>query len=290
MKPLRNRLQEAHQQSGTRWDILERDYILSWILAGISRIESLHDTLIFKGGTALKKCYFGEYRFSEDLDFSGQPGVPTGETLEKTVEQACAMAVNLLDPFAPVEITCQRYTEKEPHPGGQEAFTLHARLPWQREPHTRVMIEISMDEKVLKPIQERSIIHGYGEPIKATVQVYALEEIIGEKLRAILQHIEMLSQRGWARSRARDYYDLWRILSAYGPLLDLSDFPTFLKAKCQIRHVTFASPDDFFLDVMLTHVESTWTQWLSPLVPNLPPFGTVIEQLRPQITSLIRST
>lgn len=290
MKPLRNRLQDAHQQSGIRWDILERDYLLSWLLAGLSRIDSLHDTLIFKGGTALKKCYFGEYRFSEDLDFSGQPSVPTGEALEKAVEQACAAAVNLLDPFAPVEIICQRYTEKEPHPGGQEAFTIRARLPWQRELHTRIMIEISMDEKILKPVQERSIIHHYGEPMEATVQVYALEEVIGEKLRAILQHIEMLSQRGWARSRARDYYDLWRILSAYGSSLDLSDFPTFLKAKCQIRHVTFASPDDFFPDAMLTYVESTWTQWLGPLVSNLPLFGTVIDQLRPQITSLIRST
>ena len=24
----------------------------------------------FKGGTALKRCYFGDYRFSEDLDFT----------------------------------------------------------------------------------------------------------------------------------------------------------------------------------------------------------------------------
>ena len=50
-------LQFEHRPIGTN------RYILSWILAGISRIESLHDTLIFKGGTALKKCYFGEYRW-----------------------------------------------------------------------------------------------------------------------------------------------------------------------------------------------------------------------------------
>ncbi len=28
------------------------------------------DALVFKGGTALKRCYFGDYRFSEDLDFT----------------------------------------------------------------------------------------------------------------------------------------------------------------------------------------------------------------------------
>ena len=31
---------------------------------------SLKENLIFKGGTALKKCYFGNYRFSEDLDLT----------------------------------------------------------------------------------------------------------------------------------------------------------------------------------------------------------------------------
>ena len=31
---------------------------------------SLLSNLAFKGGTALKRCYFGDYRFSEDLDFT----------------------------------------------------------------------------------------------------------------------------------------------------------------------------------------------------------------------------
>ena len=49
--------------------VLERDYCLSWFLVGMSR-SPLHDQLAFKGGTALKKCYFADYRFSEDLDFT----------------------------------------------------------------------------------------------------------------------------------------------------------------------------------------------------------------------------
>ena len=53
MKPLRNRLQEARKRLGIPWEILERGYVLSWLLAGISPVEALHDTLIFKGGTAL---------------------------------------------------------------------------------------------------------------------------------------------------------------------------------------------------------------------------------------------
>jgi predicted nucleotidyltransferase component of viral defense system len=254
MKPLRNRLQEARKRLGIPWEILERDYVLSWLLAGISDVEALRDTLVFKGGTALKKCFFGDYRFSEDLDFSGIGDVPTGERIEGAIRKACERAVSLLDEYAPIEIVCERYTEREPHPGGQETFTIRVQLPWQRTPQTRVMIETAVDEKVLKPVQIRSIIHEYGEPLEAQVQVYALEEIVAEKLRAILQHVEELHERGWSRSRARDYYDLWRVLSTYQNQLDLSDFSSFLRAKCTIRNVSFNSPDDFCETTMLAYI------------------------------------
>ncbi|GAI08967.1 unnamed protein product [marine sediment metagenome] len=49
---------------------LEKDYVLSWILIGIAK-SKICDMLSFKGGTALKKFYFPDYRFSEDLDFTG---------------------------------------------------------------------------------------------------------------------------------------------------------------------------------------------------------------------------
>lgn len=35
MRPLRLRLEEARERLGIPWDVLERDYLLSWVLAGI---------------------------------------------------------------------------------------------------------------------------------------------------------------------------------------------------------------------------------------------------------------
>lgn len=287
MRPLRIRLEEARKRLGIPWEILERDYLLSWILAGICKVNALRDSLVFKGGTALKKCYFGDYRFSEDLDFSGLEGVPVGDAMESAIGEACAAAARLLDEYAPVEIEFERYVEKEPHPGGQEAFTIRGRLPWHRQPMTRVMVEISMDEKVLKPIQDRDVIHEYGEALAVKVKVYALEEIVAEKLRAILQHVEELEERGWSRSRARDYYDLWRLRRTYRSQMDLTGFASFLQEKCAVRKVSFTGPEDFFQDVMLTYVENTWDQWLGPLVPDLPSFEQVIGELRPQIESIL---
>ena len=186
-------------------------------------------------------------------------------------------------------MVCERYVEKEPHPGGQEAFTFRARLPWQRRFHTRVMIETAVDEPVIKPVEKRQVIHEYDEPFEAAIHVYALEEVIAEKLRAILQQVDMLEQRGWSRSRARDYYDIWRVLGAFRDRIDLTDFGSLLRQKCAVRGVTFTGPEDFFQDHMLTYVEATWEQWLGPLVPGLPSFETVIGGLRPQVEALVPS-
>ena len=65
-----------------------------------------------------------------------------------------------------------------------------------------------MDERILRAVRRRKVIHEYGEPLEAEVQVYSLEEVVAEKLRAILQQADMFEKRGWSRSRARDYYDL----------------------------------------------------------------------------------
>lgn len=290
MKPLRTRLQEARTRLGLPWDVLERDYLLSWMLAGMSRVDTLHNTLVFKGGTALRKCYVGDYRFSEDLDFTAVGAVPTGAGMASAMQEACAQAVTLLDPYVPIDIICERHIEREPHPGGQEAFDIRARFPWHRHPQANVMVEVAVDEKLLRPPVRRAVLHDYGEPFEVTVMVYSLEEIVAEKLRALLQHLRALERRGWVRSRARDYYDLWRILGEHQEHLDLSDFSAFLRQKCAIREVTFSGAESFFPPSMLTVVEKTWEQWLGPLVPGLPPYTTVIKALRPQVAALLISS
>jgi len=55
---------------GLAANIIEKDYVLGWLLAGISAHSELGANWAFKGGTYRKKCYFATYRFSEDLDFS----------------------------------------------------------------------------------------------------------------------------------------------------------------------------------------------------------------------------
>ena len=58
-----------------REDVLERDYCLAWFLAALEESD-LRTRLALKGGTALKRCYFVDYRFSEDLDFTLLEAIP----------------------------------------------------------------------------------------------------------------------------------------------------------------------------------------------------------------------
>jgi uncharacterized protein len=63
-------IQKKAREVGVRDQQIEKDYILSWILQGIAQHGQLSKAIVFKGGTVLKKVYFDDYRFSEDLDFT----------------------------------------------------------------------------------------------------------------------------------------------------------------------------------------------------------------------------
>jgi len=57
--------------------------------------------------------------------------------------------------------------------------------------------------------------------------------------------------------------------------------------KCAARGVSFQGSEDFFQERMLAVVETTWDQWLGPLVPDLPSCQTVIAELRGQIEDVL---
>ena len=50
--------------------VVEKDYVLGWLLWAVGNHDEISENWVFKGGTCLKKCFFETYRFSEDLDFT----------------------------------------------------------------------------------------------------------------------------------------------------------------------------------------------------------------------------
>ena len=49
---------------------VDKDYVLGHFLNCFFSYKKNRELFVFKGGTCLRKCYFPDYRFSEDLDFT----------------------------------------------------------------------------------------------------------------------------------------------------------------------------------------------------------------------------
>lgn len=135
-------------------------------------------SLIFNGGTALKKIFFGDYRFSEDLDFSVLDA-PTGNALEACLNEAAQLSRQLLNNYGPFDIQLKSYPECAPHPKGQDAFNMLVKFPWHSESSScRIKVEITYDEQVILSPIYKALLHGYDEKLDGTVACYHIEEII----------------------------------------------------------------------------------------------------------------
>lgn len=93
----RAELQARVREWGLTEEVVEKDYVLGWLLWGIGTHPALRSHWVFKGGTCLKKCFVETYRFSEDLDFTVLDGGPLapddllpvlGEVLDAVEQEA----------------------------------------------------------------------------------------------------------------------------------------------------------------------------------------------------------
>ncbi len=154
--------------------VLERDYCLSWFLVGLSR-SPLRNRLFFKGGTALKKCYFPDYRFSEDLDFTLAEEI-SFEAIRRDLDVAFEESYR----DSGVILRYSR-SDRQPH-GNSHTFYLNYEGPLAGLPSGKeVKTDITIKEEVIYPIEERPLLRAYEEyediPGNAIIKVYSLKEM-----------------------------------------------------------------------------------------------------------------
>lgn len=263
--------------------MVEKDYALSYLMAAINSVEGLGENLVLKGGTALNKLYFADYRFSEDLDYSTRLLGPIKQ-IDALMETVVTSMGEMLNERGPFEVALEPLIMKQPHPGEQKAFLVRVQFPEQRQALCRLKVEITVDEPILLPTENRIVLHGFAEDFDAYIPVYCLAEITAEKLRALLQSKMRLHERGWGASRVcRDYYDLWNLLQVRG--IKSPELIPLLAQKCAVREVSYASPHDFISDDLIAVASSEWPQQLMPFVPDAPSAA----ELLPQVQSLIIS-
>jgi len=260
---LSNRLAE---QGGRRIPetVLERDYCLSWFLVGLSR-SPLRDRLAFKGGTALKKCYFGDYRFSEDLDFT-----LTTATSWEELERGLTTAFEETRQGSGMDIRFD-HVDRHAHENSHTVYLAYEG-PLPRGPGKSVKTDITIRERIVLPLEERPILRGYDEyrdlPQDARLRVYSLDEVAVEKTVALLDR---------ARNEPRDLYDLW-FLTANGHVR-LSDLLDPLVQKLEFRGLTLSQVGQEFR-VKEARYQKLWQIRLAPQVAGLPEFDTVYRAVR----------
>jgi hypothetical protein len=276
-------IRSVSQKTQVQQYIVEKDYALSYLLAAIVSTDGLGENLVLKGGTALKKLYFADYRFSEDLDYSTRVMGPV-QQIDAAMETVVRSMSEMLNERGPFQVELESLMLKQPHPGDQKAYLVRVQFPEQRQPLCRLKVETTVDEPILTPVEIRPVLHGFAEEIDARIPVYSLTEITAEKLRALLQSKARLQERGWGASRVcRDYYDLWNLLQVPG--LKSPDLIPLLTQKCVVRDVTYESPNDFISQDLMTVARAEWAQQLLPFVPDAPP----AVELLPQVQSFILS-
>lgn len=262
------------REFGLRPDIIEKDYVLGWLLAGIFNHSALKMTWVFKGGTCLKKCFFETYRFSEDLDFTV---IDPEHIREAFLKNAFAeIAVWVYDQCG-IEIPKDTIRfEVYENPRGRHSVEgrIEYRGPMQqRGSLPRIKLDITDDEAlVLEPIVCK-VHHPYTDSPSEGIQArcYAYEELFAEKIRALAE-----------RERPRDLYDVIHLYRHSDINPDRSLVATTLDAKCRFKGIDIPTVAVLENKPERVELKSEWANMLAHQLPVLPPFDQFWQEL-PQV-------
>jgi uncharacterized protein len=236
--------------------VIEKDYVLNWVLLGIAH-SPFGDCLAFKGGTALKKLYYEDYRYSEDLDFT---------MLEKTngeelPDRVSSVLNDLEDETAiPLRINESKMEQRA------NSLTMYVDFigPLQGAMGSRdIKVDFTLNETLAFELGRRQIFTPYSDcaGLNRTIRAYSLE-----KLCAII-----------TRTEPRDLFDLHFLLSSAH--IDDLLIPEGFKAKANSKSI---DPDR--LAAVLLEREGTisrlWETRLALQVDQLLPFKQVMRETR----------
>lgn len=247
-----------------REDVIEKDYVLGWLLAAIASEPDVAETWIFKGGTALRKCYYETYRFSEDLDFTVVDGGPEEpDTLFSTFRRVgdwlyerSGLEIHLEE----TSFARRRNRRGNPTTLGRIAFR-GPRLPPMLP---KLRIDLTSDELVVMPAERRSIVHPYSDAADAAAEIgcYPIEELMAEKLRALAE-----------RCRPRDLYDVVHIQRHPDLVGRTEAVQQILERKCAHASIAVPNAQSIHSSPYRQEIEQEWGNMLGHQLPHLPPFN-----------------
>lgn len=229
--------------------LLEKDLILHRLLVELESIKQFRDNFAFKGGTCLMKCYFGYYRFSEDLDFTyintkefdGNSEKQTRKILSERISNLSKIIEEISNKIG-LDFKSDKKDNRYVKFGGSNKFVTFKLwyVPEGGKQETFIKIEINFAEKLFYPVKEISannIFFGKYEDFNLAftlpeesewllkipnLKCYSLEEILVEKIRAIL------TRKG---VKGRDFLDVFLIVKQNK--INLNDYKSNILKKIE---------------------------------------------------------
>jgi predicted nucleotidyltransferase component of viral defense system len=257
------------QQTSLTPHVVEKDYVLGWMLAGIYAHEEFAPNWIFKGGTCLKKCFFETYRFSEDLDFT----LLKPEQLDaELLQDAFGEIGEWIYEQTGIEIPADNQEfEFYRNPRGQ--LSCQGKISYKgpiSPTHglPRVKLDLTADERVVLPPVRLQIFHPYTDAPEGGIEVLAYDymEAFAEKFRALAE-----------RTRPRDLYDVVNLYRNGQARPEPRRFMEVLRSKCEFKGIGIPRISD--LEPHRADLEAGWIHMLEHQLPALLPVATFWDAL-----------
>lgn len=235
---------------------LEKDYALTNLLSVIANFPKLNK-IVFKGGTALNKIYFENFRFSEDLDFV---------CLEDVSNDLMNFVKNNMGNLDVVFTEISNVEKKE------QSFKFKVKYNQSTGARTSIKVDLSLRDDVMQEHIAKPILHFYDTfQTPFSVPVMTPEEIMAEKIRAAMY-----------TKHPRHLYDI-QYLHRQGVKIN----PAMVKAK-----INSVYNKDFDLDKLkerLSEKRKDWITDLRPLLPvQLPSFDEVSKEVLEIVANVMK--
>jgi predicted nucleotidyltransferase component of viral defense system len=261
---------EAANRASLNPHVVEKDYVLGWLLAGISAHDELAESWVFKGGTCLKKCFFETYRFSEDLDFTLLNPNHIDETFLKRVFAEVGQWV--YDETG-IEVPADKqdfdiYQNPRGKPSCQGKLSYRGPISPQGKGMPRVKLDLTADEHVVLPPVRANVFHPYSDAPEDGIEIlaYAYVEAFAEKVRALAE-----------RTRPRDLYDVINLFRNSGALPDAAVLRDLIAQKCAFKGISLPMIED--LHPHRDGLAAGWADMLAHQLPALLPLDSFWDEL-----------
>lgn len=259
-------IQNKAREVGVRDQQIEKDYILSWILQGIAQHELLSKAIVFKGGTVLKKVYFADYRFSEDLDFTLLDNEISNEKIFEWFAEVFEYVRD--EANIPLEIIDNNVHED----GGIYFYISYVGPLGGLGANKKVKVDISKSETLVFDPVLKEAFPGYTDQEEHELLCYPLEEVLVEKMRTVMQ-----------RMQARDFYDIWYLLEIHE--MDIDFYAAEFRTKCESKEI---EPTEFHkkLEQRLPQYKGRWQTSMADQIQDLPDFDEVVREVMRHLKKL----